>query len=67
MLVLSRKLGEEILIGDHVRLVVHRIVGNRVSLGISAPKEVPVIRGELRSGGSPSRRTTARASRSPAV
>ena len=66
MLVLSRKLGEEILIGDHVRLVVHRIVGNRVSLGISAPKEVPVIRGELRSG-SPSKNTSPRVSRSPTV
>ena len=37
MLMLSRKLGDEILIGDNIRLVVNRIVGNRVMLGIAAP------------------------------
>lgn len=47
MLVLSRKLGEEILIGDDVRLVVYRISGNRVRLGIAAPEGVPVHRAEL--------------------
>lgn len=47
MLVLSRKTGEEILIGDNVRLVVYRIHGNRVQLGILAPEEVPVYRAEL--------------------
>jgi carbon storage regulator len=58
MLVLSRKPGEEILIGDHVRLVIHRIAGNRVALGIVAPKDVPVVRGELRLRGSPSEDAT---------
>lgn len=47
MLVLSRKLGEEILIGNDVRLVVYRIKGNRVRLGIAAPDGVPVHRAEL--------------------
>lgn len=47
MLVLSRKIGEEILIGDDVRLVVYRIHGNRVQIGIDAPKGIPVYRGEL--------------------
>jgi len=47
MLVLSRKLGEEILIGNDVRLVVYRIGGNRVRLGIAAPDGVPVHRAEL--------------------
>ncbi len=47
MLVLSRKIGEEILIGDQVRLVVYRIHGNRVQLGILAPESVPVYRAEL--------------------
>ncbi len=51
MLVLSRKLGEEILIGDDVRLVIYRIEGNRVRLGIAAPKGVPVFRAELLAGG----------------
>ena len=47
MLVLSRKIGEEILIGDDVRLVVYRIHGNRVQIGIDAPRGIPVYRGEL--------------------
>lgn len=47
MLVLSRKLGEEILIGNDVRLVVYRIKGNRVRLGIAAPEGIPVHRAEL--------------------
>ena len=47
MLVLSRKSGEEILIGDDVRLVVSRISGGRVKIAIAAPKTVRVMRGEL--------------------
>ncbi len=47
MLVLSRKLGEEILIGDDVRLIVYHIGGNRVRLGIAAPEGVPIYRDEL--------------------
>jgi carbon storage regulator len=47
MLVLSRKSGEQILIGHNVKLVVNRISGGRVSLGITAPEDVRVIRGEL--------------------
>jgi carbon storage regulator CsrA len=47
MLMLSRKLGDEILIGDNIRLVVNRIVGNRVMLGIAAPHDVHIVRGEL--------------------
>lgn len=48
MLVLSRKVGERIVIGDNVTLVVSRVSGNRVSIGIEAPDEVKVIRGELK-------------------
>ena len=48
MLVLSRKAGEDILIGDNIRLVVNRISGNRVTVGIEAPDDVHVIRGELK-------------------
>lgn len=47
MLVLSRKEGERLLIGDNVVLTVNRIAGNRVAIGIEAPKEVPIVRGEL--------------------
>ena len=47
MLVLTRRLGEEILIGDNIKLVVNRIAGNRVTLGINAPGNVTILRGEL--------------------
>lgn len=47
MLVLSRKAGEEIVIGDNVRLVVYHIQGSRVRLGIAAPDGVSVYRSEL--------------------
>ena len=59
MLILSRKPREEIFIGDHIRLVVHRIAGNRVTLGILAPRDVPVIRSELQAGTSRSDETAA--------
>jgi carbon storage regulator len=47
MLVLSRKEGEEIVIGDNVRIYVTEIGGNRVRLAISAPRDLPILRGEL--------------------
>lgn len=47
MLVLSRKIGERIQIGKDVTLVVTKIIGNRVTLGIEAPKEIAVRRSEL--------------------
>jgi len=48
MLVLSRKVGESIRIGDAITVVVNRISGNRVTLGIEAPRRMKIIRGELR-------------------
>lgn len=48
MLVLSRKVGDRIVIGDGIVLVVKRIVGQRVSLGIEAPQQVHIVRGELK-------------------
>jgi len=47
MLVLTRKMGEEIVIGDNIKLVVNRIAGNRVTIGIDAPGCVAILRGEL--------------------
>ncbi|MEM6472441.1 MAG: carbon storage regulator [Planctomycetota bacterium] len=47
MLVLSRKVGEKLMIGDDVVLTINRISGNRVAIGIEAPRDVRVVRGEL--------------------
>jgi len=47
MLILSRKIGEKIVIGNGIEVVVQRISGVRVTLGISAPPEVKILRGEL--------------------
>jgi carbon storage regulator len=47
MLVLSRKEGERIQIGDQITVVISKIAGNRVSIGIEAPRDLKVVRGEL--------------------
>ncbi len=47
MLLLSRKLGEEIIIGDNIRLIVVEIRANQVRLGFTAPPEVRIQRKEL--------------------
>ena len=47
MLVLSRKEGERISIGDNITLIVSKVSGNRVTIGIEAPRDVKVVRGEL--------------------
>ena len=48
MLVLSRKEGERLVIGDNITLVVSKIAGNRVTVGIEAPADVKIFRGELK-------------------
>lgn len=47
MLVLSRKVGEELVIGENVRVFVSRIEGNRVTLATHAPASVKIRRGEI--------------------
>ena len=47
MLVLSRKKNEAIVINDNIEIVVVEIRGDKVRLGIEAPKEVPVHRREV--------------------
>lgn len=47
MLVLTRKHQEKIRIGDHITITVLKTKGKTVRLGIEAPAEIPVIRGEL--------------------
>jgi carbon storage regulator len=47
MLVLSRKKNESIIIDQEIRITVVEIRGDKVRLGIEAPKEVPVHRSEI--------------------
>ena len=48
MLVLSRKVGQRIVIDENVTIVINKVSGNRVSLGIEAPEDVHIMRGELK-------------------
>lgn len=50
MLVLSRKPGERILIGDKVAITIVRIGPNTVRLGIDAPRDMNIVREELCAG-----------------
>jgi carbon storage regulator len=50
MLVLSRKVGERILIGDNICVTVVRITGGGVRIGVEAPTDMTVIRQELKDG-----------------
>ncbi len=47
MLVLSRRIGERIVIGNDIVISVLEVRGNRVRLGITAPKKVSIQREEL--------------------
>jgi len=47
MLTLTRRIGERIVIGNDVEVVILSTRGGRVRIGVSAPREVPVYRGEL--------------------
>ena len=53
MLVLSRKIQEEVLIGANIVVRVIKIHGNRVSLGVTADGKTRVLRGELAERGKP--------------
>ncbi len=48
MLVLSRKVNEQIRIGDNIVITVTKLFGDRVQIGIEAPRDVPVKRMELK-------------------
>ena len=47
MLILTRKVGESVLIGDDISISVLSVRGNQVKLGVQAPKEVSVHREEI--------------------
>jgi carbon storage regulator len=47
MLILTRRVGETVMIGDEVTVTVLGVKGNQVRVGVNAPKEVPVHREEI--------------------
>ena len=47
MLVLTRKVGQRVLIGDNVAVTIVRVSQGTVRLGIEAPPETPIVREEL--------------------
>ena len=47
MLVLTRKTDEQILIGENIKITLVRVRGNSVRIGIDAPRDVRIVRGEL--------------------
>jgi len=47
MLILTRRIGETLCIGDDVTVTVMRIKGNQVLIGVNAPKAIPVDREEI--------------------
>ena len=48
MLVIARKLGERIQIGDSITVVVTRLKKGTVRIGVEAPRDVPIRRAELK-------------------
>lgn len=47
MLVLSRKVGESIVIGDDIEITISQVAGKRIKLSIDAPRSVRVARSEI--------------------
>lgn len=47
MLVLARRVNDSIVIGDDIEIIVVEVKGDQVKIGIKAPKEVKVFRGEI--------------------
>jgi carbon storage regulator len=60
MLVLSRKPGEEVVIGEGIRVTVLAVIGDRVHLGFRAPAQVQILRSELHGGKDPKLDSSAR-------
>jgi carbon storage regulator len=59
MLMLARKEGEAIMVGDEIRIVIVSVEGRNIKVGVEAPRDIPVHREEvyrrIRSNGSGTR------------
>lgn len=51
MLVIGRRVGETIFLGDDVEIRIMDLTPSRVKIGIIAPKQLPILRGEMRKTG----------------
>lgn len=47
MLILSRKIGESIIINDNIEIIITEVSGDKIKVGINAPREIPVFRKEI--------------------
>lgn len=47
MLVLTRRIGESLMVGKEIKVTILNVKGNQVRLGIKAPKDIPVHREEI--------------------
>jgi carbon storage regulator len=47
MLIITRRAGEKVMLGDDIEVTVMEVIGNSVRLGIQAPRSVPVYREEI--------------------
>lgn len=47
MLILTRKVGESLLIGDEISITILSVRGNQIKVGVNAPKEVSIYREEI--------------------
>jgi len=48
MLVIKRKVGESIVLGEDIEIIVSEVIGDKVKIAIDAPKEIKIIRRELK-------------------
>ena len=47
MLILTRRIGESLTIGDQIEVKIVKLKGNQIVLGIEAPRDISVVRSEL--------------------
>jgi carbon storage regulator len=47
MLIITRRAGQKVMLGDDITIEVMEVVGNSVRLGVAAPKSLPVYREEI--------------------